>query len=68
MNTVTYSVPSINCNHCVHTIRTELAELEGVNAVQADLTTKKVVITFEAPATADLLVKTLTEINYPPSN
>jgi copper chaperone len=68
MTTVTYSIPNISCKHCVHTIQTELSDLAGVKGVQADLTTKKVVVTFDAPATTAELVKVLTEINYPPAN
>jgi copper chaperone len=68
MTTVTYSVPAIMCSHCIHTIQTELGELTGVKVVKADLNTKKVVVTFETPATTDELVKVLTEINYPPAN
>jgi copper chaperone len=68
MTTTTYSVPNIMCAHCVHTIQTELSDLTGVKEVKADLTTKKVVVTFDAPATPDALVKLLTEINYPPAN
>ncbi|MFN7037510.1 MAG: heavy-metal-associated domain-containing protein, partial [Bellilinea sp.] len=43
MNTVTYSVPSMHCHHCVHTIEMEVGELEGVQSVQADLNSKQVV-------------------------
>jgi copper chaperone len=68
MTTVTYTVPNISCVHCVHTIKTELSDLAGVKSVQADLATKKVVVTFDAPVTSEVLVKTLTEINYPPAN
>lgn len=68
MSTVTYSVPNISCKHCVHTIQSELSELAGVKTVKADVDTKKVEVTFETPATAEGLVKLLTEINYPPAN
>ena len=68
MSTVTYTVPGISCNHCVHTIQNELSEVSGVKSVKADLATKKVVVTFDTPATPESLVKTLTEINYPPAN
>ncbi len=30
MNKITFVVPNINCNHCVHTIETELSEMDGV--------------------------------------
>jgi len=65
MNTVNYNVPSINCMHCVHTIKTELADLEGVKSVEADANTKKVVVSFDAPASEEKIEKLLAEINYP---
>lgn len=68
MTTTTYTVPNISCMHCVHTIKTELGEVTGVKDVKADVTTKKVVVTFDAPATGEALVKLLTAINYPPAN
>lgn len=65
MNTVKFQVPSINCNHCVHTIQTELSEMDGVKSVSADAATKEVVVQFDAPATPESLEKLLAEINYP---
>ena len=65
MQTVKYSVPSISCNHCVHTIKTELGELDGVSAVEADASTKEVVVQYEDPATQQGIEDLLAEINYP---
>ena len=65
MNTVNYNVPSINCMHCVHTTKTELADLEGVKSVEADANAKKVVVSFDAPANEEKIEKLLAEINYP---
>ncbi|MCC6259568.1 MAG: heavy-metal-associated domain-containing protein [Anaerolineales bacterium] len=65
MTTVTYNVPAISCGHCTHTIETEVSEIQGVQSVKADETTKKVVITFEAPASEQAIKAVLTEINYP---
>mgnify|MGYP000852649491 FL=1 len=67
MSKVTYAVPNIHCQHCVHTIETEIRELEGVISVKADLATKKVEIEFREPANEELLIKKLREINYPPA-
>jgi copper chaperone CopZ len=36
MKTVTYNIPNISCGHCVHTIKMEVSELEGVQSVEAD--------------------------------
>lgn len=65
MNVVTYSVPSMHCDHCVHTIEMELSDLAGVDAVKANLDDHNVTVTFAAPASEDQLKATLTEINYP---
>ena len=65
MSTVTYSVPNINCGHCIHTIQTEVSDLKGVKSVKADLPTKKVEIVFEPPASEEQIKALLAEINYP---
>lgn len=65
MSTVTYTVPKIHCAHCVHTIQTELSDLEGVQNVNADMNTKQVVVTFDAPTSTESIEALLAEINYP---
>ncbi len=68
MNTITFSVPSIHCNHCTHTIAMELSDLEGVSKVDADLDSKMVTVQYDAPATEQELRDVLAEINYPAAN
>ena len=65
MATITFSIPNINCGHCVHTIQTEVIELEGVSDVRASAETKTAVITFESPASEAAIKSLLAEINYP---
>jgi len=65
MNTITYSVPNIHCGHCVHTIQTEVGDLQGVKTVKADADTRKVEVTFDAPASEEQIKSLLAEINYP---
>jgi len=65
MTTVTYTVPAISCGHCTHTIETEVGELQGVQSVKAEIDTKKVVITFDTPASEDKIKSLLAEIDYP---
>lgn len=65
MTTVTYSVPAIHCGHCTHTIEMELSELQGVQSVKAEQDTKKVTVTFDAPASEEKIKSLLAEINYP---
>ena len=65
MTTVTYNVPAMHCGHCTHTIEMEVGELQGVQTVKADLDTKKVQITFDAPASEENIKALLAEIEYP---
>jgi copper chaperone len=65
MNTIRYKIPNISCGHCVHTIQTEVADLEGVKSVQADQMAREVEIVFEPPATEERIKALLAEINYP---
>ena len=65
MTTVNYTIPNISCNHCVHTIKDEVAELPGVKSVEADLTSKVATITFDPPASEEKIKSLLAEINYP---
>lgn len=65
MKTLTYSIPNISCGHCVMHIKKALSALDGVEAVEGDLTEKRITVEFTAPATDELIRKTLTEINYP---
>ncbi|GAB4472186.1 MAG: hypothetical protein Kow0088_06630 [Anaerolineales bacterium] len=66
MTVVIYKIPNISCHHCVHTIQTELSELEGVKSVVAEVESKTARIEFDPPANEELLKKVLIEINYPP--
>ncbi|WP_299028248.1 heavy-metal-associated domain-containing protein [uncultured Thermanaerothrix sp.] len=66
MSEVEFYVPAIHCAHCIHTIKMELQELNGVRSVEADLSSKKVRVQFEAPATLEGIERLLVEINYPP--
>jgi copper chaperone len=65
MSTITYTIPSIHCMHCTHTIEMELGELPGVQTVKADLDSKRVTVTFDAPADDAKLRDLLAEIEYP---
>lgn len=67
MTTVTYTIPNISCQHCVHTIKTEVGDLIGVRSVEASPTSKQATITFDAPATEEQIKTLLAEINYPPA-
>ena len=65
MATVTYTIPNISCGHCLHTIKTELGELAGVQSVDGEVEKKIVTITYNAPADEESVLALLKEINYP---
>ncbi len=65
MTTVTYSIPNISCMHCVHTIQTEVSELEGVASVVANKDSQTATISFSDPVTEEMIKALLAEINYP---
>lgn len=65
MATVTYNIPNISCGHCVHTIKMEVADLDGVQNVDASAESKTATISFDSPATEGSIKAFLAEINYP---
>ncbi len=68
MQTKTFKVPNISCGHCIHTVQSEVSELEGVKKVVASVDTKLVTVEWEAPQSWENIKALLTEINYPPGN
>ena len=65
METKTYSIPNINCKHCVMTINNAIQALDGVDYAEADLATKKLTVGFDSPASDELIRETLASVNYP---
>lgn len=65
MESKTFTIPNISCGHCVSSIKNELSELEGVESVEGDPAGKTLTVRWDSPATLDLIVRTLKEINYP---
>ena len=65
MITKTFNIPTISCQHCVHTIKMELSEMQGIEEVKPDADLKSVEVVFQDPATEELIIDLLTEINYP---
>ena len=65
MVTETLKVPGISCNHCVMTIDREVAALNGVETVEADLGEKVVRVTVQNSETMASVRALLEEIGYP---
>jgi copper chaperone len=45
MQTLTYSVPGISCDHCRTAITAEVSGVAGVSAVEVDVASKVVTVT-----------------------
>jgi copper chaperone CopZ len=43
-----YAVPGMHCDHCVAAVEQELSAVPGVESVDVDLATKRVVVTGES--------------------
>ncbi len=65
MEAKTVTVSNISCEHCVHTIESEVSEIQGVSEVKADQQTKQVTIHWDKPASWLKIAEVLTEIDYP---
>ena len=65
MNTVTTTIPAVNCAHCKMTIEREVGKLAGVAFVSVNVDAKQAVIRFDAPATKAGIRALLAEIGYP---
>jgi copper chaperone len=67
MQSKTFVVPNIHCDHCTHTIKMEVSDLAGVEGVEADVDSRRVTVSWDDPATWDEIKALLEEINYPPA-
>jgi copper chaperone CopZ len=65
MEKKTFTIPNINCGHCVMTIQRGIGEIEGVQKVEGDPKTKQVKVSYHAPATLEKIKLTLKDLNYP---
>ena len=66
MATSVLSVPDISCGHCQATITNALAPLEGVQAVNVDISTKKVTVEYDPSVVrVDRMKSVLAEEDYP---
>lgn len=67
MQSKTFLVPNIGCDGCVRTIKNEVGQLAGVKRVEGDVSSKRVTVEWDTPATWQQIVKTLEEVDYAPA-
>jgi copper chaperone len=61
-------LPAISCNHCAMTIKRELSEIPGIQKIQVDVDAKQLTVSWETPASWDIIKNKLSEIGYPTSD
>lgn len=66
MQQKTFTVPNIGCDGCVRTIVNELSQKPGIIRVAGDVDSKRVSVEWDEPASWDVIVQTLDEIDYAP--
>ncbi|HEY9564647.1 MAG TPA: cation transporter [Nocardioides sp.] len=64
MNTSTYTVTGMTCNHCVMSVTEEVSEVPGVNDVAVDLASGELRVTSESPVDADSIRAAVEEAGY----
>lgn len=65
MKTLSYSIPNINCNHCVNTIQAAIEQMPGVDFVEADLNNKTLTIEGSNDLDDEIIRAKLIEIGFP---
>lgn len=66
--TVTLSVPDMDCSTCPITVRKALTNVPGVTRAEASLERKQAIVTYDDTKTGvDALIKATTRAGYPSS-
>jgi copper chaperone len=64
MNTSTFTVVGMTCGHCVGSVKSEVAAIDGVTDVDVDLTSGLVTVTSDGPISADAFASAVDEAGY----
>jgi len=64
MTTATYTVQGMTCGHCVSSVKEEVAEVAGVDAVDVDLASGALTVTSEQPVDAAAIRAAVEEAGY----
>ncbi|MCX5045539.1 heavy-metal-associated domain-containing protein [Aldersonia sp. NBC_00410] len=64
MTTSTYTVTGMTCGHCVSAVREEVGRIPGVESVDVDLTSGRVVVESAAPLTDSDVLAAVDEAGY----
>ncbi len=63
-NTQTYAVTGMTCGHCESAIRSEVAQLPGVEQIEVSVSTGQLSLTVEASVEDDAVLAAVDEAGY----
>jgi len=64
MKTTTVTVTGMSCGHCASSVREEIADIPGVNAVDVDVASGTVTIDSEAPVETAAIKNAVEDAGY----
>jgi copper chaperone len=64
MSVNSYTVTGMTCSHCVHAVKSEVGEVNGVAAVDVDLETGKLTVTSGEPVDVAQIREAVEEAGY----
>jgi len=64
MSEATYTVIGMTCDHCVRSVRGEVAKIDGVVAVDVDLATGRLTVQSATPLDDDAVRAAVDEAGY----
>lgn len=62
--TSTFQVRGMSCGHCVDAVQSEVSAIDGVTAVDVDLTTGQVAVTADTPVDPAAVKAAVDEAGY----
>lgn len=66
MESKTVKVPSVGCDGCVNTIKSEVGEVPGVVSVEGSPDTQMITVQWDSPADWAAIKSKMVEIEYAP--
>lgn len=66
MESKTFKISNMTCSGCAGSVKRAVTELSGITSVETDLSTQEVTVKWNLPASWDLIVNKLVEVNYAP--
>ncbi|MFC2030581.1 heavy-metal-associated domain-containing protein [Chloroflexota bacterium] len=65
MDTITMSIPNINCHHCIMTVQREAGYVDGADFLSGDIEGRTATFQVADSGALDALKATLAEAGYP---